>query len=283
MAIEHRSRNAKRPRSARSLRATRPARPCTSTSTSAARATTSIAGSRARRRARLAVGAQLFFFSGGPGTPAPTPLRDADARRADTAARRREHRRCPAEHARRGPHLDRHAHPQRRRRSASSSTAPPPRRPSSSTISLVQSGFYDGVTCHRLTNGGFYVLQCGDPTGDGTGGPGYSYGPIENAPADDVYPAGTIAMARAGGNALQHGQPVLHRLRRHHHPVRRRRRLHRARQRSRAGSTSCKAQITDAGVADGASRRRPGGSDRPSRCSNSSVRVTFIGRSVGLQ
>jgi len=75
----------------------------------------------------------------------------------------------------------------------------------SSTVSLVQKKFYDGLTCHRLTNGGFYVLQCGDPNGDGSGGPGYSYGPIENAPADNVYKAGTIAMARQGNNAQSQG------------------------------------------------------------------------------
>jgi len=75
----------------------------------------------------------------------------------------------------------------------------------SSTVSLVQKKFYDGLTCHRLTNGGFYVLQCGDPKGDGSGGPGYEYGPIENAPADDVYKAGTIAMARQGNNAESQG------------------------------------------------------------------------------
>jgi len=49
------------------------------------------------------------------------------------------------------------------------------------------------------------VLQCGDPTGTGTGDPGYSYGPVENAPADDVYPAGTIAMARRGGDGESMG------------------------------------------------------------------------------
>ena len=49
------------------------------------------------------------------------------------------------------------------------------------------------------------MLQCGDPNGDGTGGPGYSYGPIENAPADGVYPAGTIAMARQPQNAYSKG------------------------------------------------------------------------------
>jgi peptidyl-prolyl cis-trans isomerase B (cyclophilin B) len=75
----------------------------------------------------------------------------------------------------------------------------------SSTISLTQKKFYDGLSCHRLTNGGFYVLQCGDPKGDGSGGPGYSYGPIENAPKDDKYPAGTLAMARQSGNASSQG------------------------------------------------------------------------------
>ncbi|NQX10515.1 peptidylprolyl isomerase [Microbacteriaceae bacterium VKM Ac-2855] len=75
----------------------------------------------------------------------------------------------------------------------------------SSFISLTQSGFYDGLSCHRLTTDGLFVLQCGDPNGDGTGGPGYSYGPVENAPADGVYPAGTIAMARQGGNGYSQG------------------------------------------------------------------------------
>ena len=74
-----------------------------------------------------------------------------------------------------------------------------------STVSLVQKKFYDGLTCHRLTDGGFYVLQCGDPQGNGQGGPGYSYGPIENAPADNVYKAGTIAMARQSNNAESQG------------------------------------------------------------------------------
>lgn len=74
-----------------------------------------------------------------------------------------------------------------------------------STISLVNSGFYEGISCHRLTTEGIYVLQCGDPNGDGTGGPGYNYGPVENAPVDDVYPAGTIAMARQGGNGSSMG------------------------------------------------------------------------------
>lgn len=71
----------------------------------------------------------------------------------------------------------------------------------SSMLALSRDGYYNDTECHRLTTGGFFVLQCGDPTGTGRGGPGYTYGPIENAPADDVYPAGTIAMARVGGQA----------------------------------------------------------------------------------
>lgn len=74
-----------------------------------------------------------------------------------------------------------------------------------STLSLMTNGFYEGISCHRLTTEGIYVLQCGDPSGDGSGGPGYSYGPIENAPVDDLYPAGTIAMARQGGNGESMG------------------------------------------------------------------------------
>jgi peptidyl-prolyl cis-trans isomerase B (cyclophilin B) len=74
-----------------------------------------------------------------------------------------------------------------------------------SFVSLAQQGYFDGTSCHRLTTSGIYVLQCGDPTGTGSGGPGYSFGPIENAPSDDVYPAGTLAMARVGGDGASMG------------------------------------------------------------------------------
>lgn len=70
-------------------------------------------------------------------------------------------------------------------------------------IDLAKKGFYKGVSCHRLTTAGLFVLQCGDPKGDGTGGPGYSFGPIENAPAADslgqaTYKKGVLAMANSG-------------------------------------------------------------------------------------
>ena len=76
----------------------------------------------------------------------------------------------------------------------------------SSMIQLARDGFYDGSPCHRLTTAErFKVLQCGDPTGTGTGSPGYSYGPIENAPKDQVYTEGTVAMARAGNDGESMG------------------------------------------------------------------------------
>lgn len=72
-------------------------------------------------------------------------------------------------------------------------------------VTLAGEGYFDGTKCHRLVTEGIHVLQCGDPTATGTGGPGYTWGPVENAPADDVYPAGTIAMARVGNDAESMG------------------------------------------------------------------------------
>ena len=69
---------------------------------------------------------------------------------------------------------------------------------------LANQGFYNNTSCHRLTTQGIFVLQCGDPAGDGTGSPGFSF-PDENLPtagADGnfVYPRGTVAMANSGPN-----------------------------------------------------------------------------------
>ncbi|SDR67154.1 peptidylprolyl isomerase [Agrococcus carbonis] len=76
----------------------------------------------------------------------------------------------------------------------------------SAVLHDTQQDYYDGKSCHRLTTSeGFSVLQCGSLDGNGAGDPSYMYGPIENAPADDVYPEGTIAMARQSGNADSNG------------------------------------------------------------------------------
>ncbi len=66
-----------------------------------------------------------------------------------------------------------------------------------SFVSLAQQGYFDGTTCHRLTTSGtLAVLQCGDPTGTGSGGPGYSF--ADETTADMVYDRGTVAMANSG-------------------------------------------------------------------------------------
>jgi peptidyl-prolyl cis-trans isomerase B (cyclophilin B) len=74
-----------------------------------------------------------------------------------------------------------------------------------SFVALARDGFFNNTECHRLVTSGIYVLQCGDPLGTGTGGPSYRFGPIENAPADNTYPAGTLAMARVQGNGESMG------------------------------------------------------------------------------
>lgn len=63
--------------------------------------------------------------------------------------------------------------------------------------SLADTDFMTGKTCHRLTNSpDFGLIQCGSLKGDGAGDPTYQWGPVENSPADGLYPAGTIAVAR---------------------------------------------------------------------------------------
>jgi peptidyl-prolyl cis-trans isomerase B (cyclophilin B) len=86
-----------------------------------------------------------------------------------------------------------------------------------SMVYLVNQKFFDSTPCHRETNypnpNPLFVLQCGDPTGSGSGGPGYSIPdeqpknlkvaptstpPPSGQPAPSIYPAGTVAMANSG-------------------------------------------------------------------------------------
>ena len=62
--------------------------------------------------------------------------------------------------------------------------------------SLAHFRYFDGTPCHRLTTEGIEVLQCGDPSGTGSGGPGSQFADenLEGA----AYPRGTVAMANAG-------------------------------------------------------------------------------------
>jgi len=64
-------------------------------------------------------------------------------------------------------------------------------------VQEVQDEYFLGKTCHRLTAPPTWLIQCGSLDGTGAGDPAFQFGPIENAPVDTVYPAGTIAMARS--------------------------------------------------------------------------------------
>ena len=66
-----------------------------------------------------------------------------------------------------------------------------------SLVSLAQSGFYDDTVFHRIVPG--FVIQGGDPTQTGSGGPGYST--VDVPPAGTTYPYGTVAMAKSGAEA----------------------------------------------------------------------------------
>jgi peptidyl-prolyl cis-trans isomerase B (cyclophilin B) len=66
---------------------------------------------------------------------------------------------------------------------------------------LARAGYFDKTLCHRLTTEGIFVLQCGDPTATGSGGPTFRYRD-ENLPlaAENNYPEGSVAMANSGPN-----------------------------------------------------------------------------------
>lgn len=136
----------------------------------------------------VAVAAQLIYFHLGPGIPKPTPKPLA----------------APAESV-----------AQSRIWTGSMSVAGKPidfelygdKAPKAvaNFVTLAQKGYFDTTGCHRVTTKNSFILQCGDPAGDGTGGPGYNFGPVENAPADQTYGAGIIAMARAENAANSMG------------------------------------------------------------------------------
>lgn len=152
--------------------------------------------------AALATVGQIFYFSGGPGTPTPEPSASAT-----TAPEGQNVGDVPDPSFAEGTTftgelvlngsvtlgitLDGNLAPQAVASIAADSLT----------------GYYVGKTCHRLVESETAgLLQCGSLDGTGASDPSYSYGPIENAPADGVYPAGTIAMARAGGDAYSNGR-----------------------------------------------------------------------------
>ena len=82
------------------------------------------------------------------------------------------------------------------RRTAAASRSTSPSRPSPATtasfVSLVRKGFYDNTIFHRIVPG--FIIQGGDPTASGLGGPGYST--VDKPPPTARYTLGTVAMAK---------------------------------------------------------------------------------------
>lgn len=156
--------------------------------------------------AAIATTTQIFYFTAGPGAPkasasaSPTPSASAAAEKnvgtvpAKTIAEDRTWTGdLTLNDIALGISLDGKAAPQA----------------TSVFIDLAKKNFYTttGSSCHRLTTSpGLKVIQCGSVNGDGTGDEGFTFGPVENAPADGIYPAGTIALARAASTYSQSTQ-----------------------------------------------------------------------------
>lgn len=143
----------------------------------------------------LAVVAQVLFFTSGPGQPEPEPTASAAPETSGVPSPElAEDRLWTGELVLNDIpltiELDGQAAPQA----------------VAAFVQNTREDYFTGKTCHRLTDGGFFVLQCGSIDGAGSSDPAFTFGPIENAPADDLYPAGTIAMARAGGDAASNGR-----------------------------------------------------------------------------
>lgn len=153
--------------------------------------------------ATLATVAQIFYFNGGPGTPTPAPSASASA--APQTGENVGNVPDPG-----FGEFEIYTGSMTLNDSITldfvldTSLAP---QAGSSILADSTTGYYVGKTCHRLLQTETAdLLQCGSLNGDGAGDPEYSYGPIENAPVDGFYPAGTIAMARGSENAYSNGR-----------------------------------------------------------------------------
>ena len=141
--------------------------------------------------ATLATITQVVYFTSGPGMPAPTPSASPSAEATEQnvgdvpASTIAENRAWTGNlllnQVDLGIRIDGDLAPQA----------------ASVFISLAQTGYYTQNACHRLTTmEGLKVIQCGRPNETTSLDPGFAFGPVENAPDDGMYPAGTIATAR---------------------------------------------------------------------------------------
>ncbi|MFZ2964394.1 MAG: peptidylprolyl isomerase, partial [Rhodoglobus sp.] len=150
--------------------------------------------------AALATVTQVFYFNGGPGTPTPVPSVSAETPTGTNVGEvpdvsvsefRAWTGTLDLNETALGIELDGAAAPQA----------------VASFVTSAASGYYVGTACHRLVlSESAGLLQCGSLDGTGASDPSYSFGPIENAPVDGVYPVGTIAMARVADDAYSIGR-----------------------------------------------------------------------------
>lgn len=153
--------------------------------------------------ATLATLTQIYYFSAGPGKPNPKPAASASATPTPQAGQNvgdvpptsvAEDRSWTGSltlnKVQLGIVLDGKAAPQA----------------VASFVTDVKDKYFDGLYCSRLTDStGFYVLQCGMTSPTGGDSSKYSFGPLENTPKDNVYPAGSIVEARTSNNAYGNG------------------------------------------------------------------------------
>jgi peptidyl-prolyl cis-trans isomerase B (cyclophilin B) len=154
--------------------------------------------------ATLATFTQIYYFSAGPGKPAAKP--SASATPTPTAAAGSNVGDVPSTSVAQGRTWTGTLELNKVSLGISLDGAAAPQAVAS-FVTDTKAGYFDGLLCWRLTNSAkFYVLQCGtsSPTGADTGA-AYSFGPLENTPSDNVYPAGSIVEARTSDNAYGSG------------------------------------------------------------------------------
>ncbi len=154
--------------------------------------------------AALATLTQVFYFTAGPGMPAPT----ASPSPSSTAPAGTNVGAVPAKSIAAGRTWTGELTLNDVKLGIALDGAKAPQA-TSVFIDLAKKNFYTttGAACHRLTtSASAKLIQCGSVDGKGSGDVGFSFGPLENVPADGVYPAGTIAMARGTGAFTQSSQ-----------------------------------------------------------------------------
>jgi peptidyl-prolyl cis-trans isomerase B (cyclophilin B) len=151
--------------------------------------------------ATLATFTQIYYFSAGPGKPAakvsatPTPTAAAGRNVGNVPNKSVAEARTwtgilTLNNVKLGISLDGKAAPQA----------------VASFVTDVKDNYFDGLLCWRLTNSpNFAVLQCGTSSATGADPTPYSFGPLENTPSSNVYPAGSIVEARTSDNAYGQG------------------------------------------------------------------------------